>query len=124
VVKEIKVKLGDTLSEGAWSPCWTPKRPRRPRPHRRRPAAGSAAGDAVAPRAGPVLAARAAGQWPHRRHRMRMVVLGAGPGGYTAAFRAADLGLDTVLVERYAASAASASTWAAFRPRRCCTRRR
>jgi len=28
-------------------------------------------------------------------------VLGAGPGGYTAAFRAADLGLDTVLVERY-----------------------
>jgi dihydrolipoamide dehydrogenase len=32
----------------------------------------------------------------------RMLVLGAGPGGYTAAFRAADLGLDTVLVERYA----------------------
>jgi dihydrolipoamide dehydrogenase len=31
----------------------------------------------------------------------RIVVLGAGPGGYTAAFRAADLGLDTVLVERY-----------------------
>ena len=31
-----------------------------------------------------------------------MVVIGAGPGGYTAAFRAADLGLDTVLVERYA----------------------
>ena len=31
-----------------------------------------------------------------------MVVLGAGPGGYTAAFRSADLGLDTVLVERYA----------------------
>ncbi len=33
----------------------------------------------------------------------RMLVLGAGPGGYTAAFRSADLGLDTVLVERYAA---------------------
>lgn len=32
-----------------------------------------------------------------------MLVLGAGPGGYTAAFRSADLGLDTVLVERYAA---------------------
>ena len=31
----------------------------------------------------------------------QVVVLGAGPGGYTAAFRAADLGLDTVLVERY-----------------------
>ena len=31
-----------------------------------------------------------------------MVVIGAGPGGYTAAFRSADLGLDTVLIERYA----------------------
>ena len=30
-----------------------------------------------------------------------MVVLGAGPGGYSAAFRAADLGLKTVLVERH-----------------------
>ena len=29
-----------------------------------------------------------------------LVVLGAGPGGYSAAFRAADLGLNTVLVER------------------------
>jgi dihydrolipoamide dehydrogenase len=35
-----------------------------------------------------------------------LLVLGAGPGGYSAAFRAADLGLKTVLVERYA-------TWAA-----------
>jgi dihydrolipoamide dehydrogenase len=31
-----------------------------------------------------------------------LLVLGAGPGGYSAAFRAADLGLNTVLVERYA----------------------
>ena len=31
----------------------------------------------------------------------QLVVIGAGPGGYTAAFRAADLGLNTVLVERY-----------------------
>src|SRR5690349_20430865 len=30
-----------------------------------------------------------------------LLVLGAGPGGYSAAFRAADLGLKTVLVERY-----------------------
>ncbi len=30
-----------------------------------------------------------------------LVVLGSGPGGYTAAFRAADLGLDVVLVERW-----------------------
>jgi dihydrolipoamide dehydrogenase len=32
----------------------------------------------------------------------QVLVLGSGPGGYTAAFRAADLGLDVVLVERYA----------------------
>ncbi|RZI71577.1 MAG: FAD-dependent oxidoreductase, partial [Variovorax sp.] len=31
-----------------------------------------------------------------------VVVLGAGPGGYSAAFRAADLGLKVVLIERYA----------------------
>ncbi|NNJ84095.1 MAG: dihydrolipoyl dehydrogenase, partial [Gammaproteobacteria bacterium] len=35
--------------------------------------------------------------------RTDVVVLGAGPGGYTAAFRAADLGKNTVLVERYPA---------------------
>ncbi|MFN2349024.1 MAG: dihydrolipoyl dehydrogenase [Thioalkalivibrio sp.] len=32
----------------------------------------------------------------------QLLVLGSGPGGYTAAFRAADLGLDVVMVERYA----------------------
>ena len=31
----------------------------------------------------------------------QLVVLGSGPGGYTAAFRAADLGLEVVLVEKY-----------------------
>jgi dihydrolipoamide dehydrogenase len=31
-----------------------------------------------------------------------MLVLGAGPGGYSAAFRSADIGMKTVLVERYA----------------------
>lgn len=33
--------------------------------------------------------------------KTQVVVLGAGPGGYSAAFRCADLGLETVLVERY-----------------------
>jgi dihydrolipoamide dehydrogenase len=33
-------------------------------------------------------------------HRAQLVVIGAGPGGYTAAFRAADLGMDVLLVER------------------------
>lgn len=34
-------------------------------------------------------------------HKADLVVIGAGPGGYTAAFRAADLGLDVILVERW-----------------------
>ena len=34
-------------------------------------------------------------------HTTDLVVIGAGPGGYTAAFRAADLGLDVMLVERW-----------------------
>ncbi|MFC1234594.1 dihydrolipoyl dehydrogenase [Vibrio sp. F74] len=33
--------------------------------------------------------------------KAQVVVLGAGPGGYSAAFRCADLGLETVLIERY-----------------------
>jgi len=35
-------------------------------------------------------------------HTCQLLVLGSGPGGYSAAFRGADLGMDTVLVERYA----------------------
>ena len=34
-------------------------------------------------------------------HSAQLVVIGAGPGGYTAAFRAADLGLDVMLIERW-----------------------
>lgn len=34
-------------------------------------------------------------------HHAEVLVLGAGPGGYTAAFRASDLGLKTILIERY-----------------------
>ena len=34
-------------------------------------------------------------------HEAQLVVIGAGPGGYTAAFRAADLGMDVLMVERW-----------------------
>ncbi len=56
---------------------------------------GSATPAAAAP-------AAAAARYPGPVDRTcRLLVLGAGPGGYSAAFRAADLGLDTVLVERF-----------------------
>ncbi len=35
------------------------------------------------------------------QHECQLLVLGSGPGGYSAAFRAADLGMKTILVERY-----------------------
>ena len=38
---------------------------------------------------------------PDSDHTAQLVVLGSGPGGYTAAFRAADLGLDVLMIERY-----------------------
>ena len=47
-------------------------------------------------RAGPAPSADGDGD-----HDAQVVVLGSGPGGYTAAFRAADLGLKTALIERY-----------------------
>jgi len=115
VVKELKVKLGDGVSEGsviaileladaagggaaggaegasvpaAASAAPAPAAPPVPPPP---VAAATAAGNAAAP----------SGRKPDIE--CRMLVLGAGPGGYTAAFRSADLGLDTVLVERYPA---------------------
>ena len=57
-------------------------------------AAGGRSDAAASPQAGAV----AAGKADLETH---MLVLGAGPGGYSAAFRAADLGLSTVLVERF-----------------------
>ncbi|MBP8289082.1 MAG: dihydrolipoyl dehydrogenase [Chromatiaceae bacterium] len=48
-----------------------------------------------------VLNAEAAGDAAITEIATEVVVLGAGPGGYTAAFRAADLGKQVVLIERY-----------------------
>lgn len=63
------------------------------------------AGPGVAPaRSAPVgaaAAAAAAAEEPEATHTTQLLVLGAGPGGYTAAFRAADLGLSVMLVERW-----------------------
>ncbi|MDG2375245.1 MAG: dihydrolipoyl dehydrogenase [Woeseiaceae bacterium] len=43
---------------------------------------------------------QAASDRPDTTHYASLVVIGAGPGGYTAAFRGADLGLDVILIER------------------------
>ncbi len=102
VVKELKVKVGDTVNEGSvmlsldasgqqgfdtsarteTKPQAEPVRPEVSKGSEPAPAAASYAGGADI--------------------ECDMLVLGAGPGGYSAAFRAADLGLKTVLVERFA----------------------
>ena len=60
--------------------------------------AGGTDSDAVAANAG-----KGAGEAGEPEERYDVVVLGAGPGGYTAAFRAADLGQKVLLIERYPA---------------------
>ena len=62
------------------------------------PASGAAAAPAAAPAVAPVASSHAGAA----DIDCDLLVLGAGPGGYSAAFRAADLGLKTVIVERYA----------------------
>ncbi|WP_321868475.1 dihydrolipoyl dehydrogenase [Burkholderia ubonensis] len=97
-VKEIKVKAGDKVSQGtvialveAAAAAVAPAKAAEPA----KPAAPAApaAAPAVAPQAGSYAGAADI--------ECDMLVLGAGPGGYSAAFRAADLGMKTVLVERY-----------------------
>ncbi len=114
VVKELRVKLGDALSEGSVvaviESAEVEKAAAASSPPAEEAGARSATGAGGAPRlsATPASLAGDAGRQaaaPSGRAadiECRLVVIGAGPGGYTAAFRAADLGLDTVLVERYA----------------------
>ena len=96
-VTSIAVKLGDKVSKGSVI------------------AEIEASGAASAPQATPVAKPAApatptmtaapapvAGQYSGKvDHECEVLVLGAGPGGYSAAFRSADLGMNTVLVERY-----------------------
>jgi dihydrolipoamide dehydrogenase len=98
VVKDLKVAVGDKVNEGsvilmlesaATAATATPA-----------PTAAPAAAPA-APPAAPVAAPAAASYAGGADLECDMLVLGAGPGGYSAAFRSADLGLKTVLVERY-----------------------
>ena len=88
VVQELRVKVGDKVSQG--TPILLLESAQRDK--------------AEAPKKAPE-APKAASPVPATGADIEcdVVVLGAGPGGYSAAFRAADLGLKTVLVERYPA---------------------
>ena len=92
-VSEIKVAVGDSVSEGILILTMEEEQ-----------GAKDAVGqEAVAAPASTVAPAAKAAQPMEADLHAQLVVLGSGPGGYTAAFRAADLGLDTVLVERWPA---------------------
>jgi dihydrolipoamide dehydrogenase len=132
VIKELRVKLGDSASEGtvvallessaaatsaakpASSAAPAPKAPETPR----KAEPSTAVADTVPPPASTQAPAAPAGQSLSAGEgkaapkaatasgrkadiECQVVVLGSGPGGYTAAFRAADLGQDTVLIERH-----------------------
>ena len=101
VVKELKLKVGAKVSEGtlimllevgASAGAPAPAAAAIP------PAPPPAQPGAAATTPTPTPAAPAAGADLHAE----LVVLGSGPGGYTAAFRAADLGKKVVLIERHA----------------------
>ncbi|MBQ4855474.1 dihydrolipoyl dehydrogenase [Rhodanobacter sp. B2A1Ga4] len=117
VIRELKLKVGDEVSEGAViavlevageaaaapAEAAKPEAPKAAVPTTAavpaatppQPSPASRGGSDVAPQA-------AAGTGRKADIECKLVVLGSGPGGYSAAFRAADLGVDTVLVERYA----------------------
>jgi dihydrolipoamide dehydrogenase len=93
VVKELKVKVNDKVSEGsviliveAAGEATAPK------------ASVSSDAKSLPPTPAPTVATSYAGK---ADVECEILVLGAGPGGYSAAFRAADLGMKAVLVERY-----------------------
>jgi len=98
VVKELKLKLGDKVSEGALILLLEAGAGGR---EAQAAAKATAAAAPPAAAAKPVPAPATGNVQTQAQHSCDVVVLGAGPGGYSAAFRAADLGLKVVLVERY-----------------------
>ena len=122
VVKDLKVKLGDKVSEGsliltleaagdaaakpapaAASKSASSAAPPKPGPDTAPSSSGAPAAKATATPSGAAAApAPATATYSGSVDaECEMLVLGSGPGGYSAAFRAADLGMKTVLVERY-----------------------
>jgi dihydrolipoamide dehydrogenase len=114
VVKELKVAIGDKVNQG--SLLMVVETVAAASPPSPQPSPAPAGEGAKAPNPGAVAAVlplppagegRGEGAAPAASYsggadlECDLLVLGAGPGGYSAAFRGADLGLKTVLVERY-----------------------
>ncbi len=105
VVQQIKVKLGDKINQGtvvltldANDVAPAPSAPSAPSPQ---PVKEPVSVASVSP--APVSVPISSSFVGAVDMQCDLLVLGAGPGGYSAAFRAADLGLKVILVERYAA---------------------
>jgi dihydrolipoamide dehydrogenase len=107
VIKEMKVKVGDKVAMGSLllllETADAASAPAAPAPASAPAAVAAAVAPAPAPAPAAALAAAPIAAYSGKVDaECDMLVLGAGPGGYSAAFRSADLGLATVLVERYA----------------------
>ncbi len=101
VVKSVAVKVGDVVNEG--SVILSLDAEGAAAPAAAAPAASAAAAPVAAPAAAAAAPAPAASSYAGGADtECDLVVLGAGPGGYSAAFRAADLGMKVVLIERFA----------------------
>lgn len=111
IVKEVMLKAGDRVSQGALialvevvagangsTGAPAPAGMASPAASASKPMAASFSSASFRPEA---PAAQAGSYSSNADIECDMLVLGAGPGGYSAAFRAADLGMKTVLVERY-----------------------
>ena len=109
VVTELKVKVGDKIAEGTLVALVKVSVGTQSAGAGATAAAPAAAAPAPAVAPAPTIAAPVAAVGSAVDTfvgkvdlECEMLVLGAGPGGYSAAFRAADLGMKTVIVERYA----------------------
>ena len=102
-VKEVRVAVGGKVSEGdvvviLEAAGAAAAAPAAPKPVETTGVASATTQAGFAPQAAPVAATHSGGA----DVECDVMVLGGGPGGYSAAFRAADLGLKVVIVERYA----------------------
>ena len=105
VVTELKIKVGDRIAEGTLVALVKTKSATEGPENTEKILSAPVSAVSPAPTfVAPVAAVGSAvGNFAGKVDlECEMLVLGAGPGGYSAAFRAADLGMKTVIVERYA----------------------